>query len=83
MSSIDKYIKISPIWFKQRTKSQELQELEKAEKELAEHVNLLFYNKSILEFEQRVNVFHLDVAPKKYFWFTNNRLMKNILLIMI
>jgi len=39
---LDKFVKIKPIWYKERTKTQELQELEKAEKELAEYVNIFF-----------------------------------------
>jgi hypothetical protein len=41
MSSVlDKFLRINPIWYKERTKTQELQELEKAEKELEEKVIL-------------------------------------------
>ena len=35
-SKLDKFLTIKPIWYKDRDKAQELQELEKAEKELEE-----------------------------------------------
>jgi hypothetical protein len=37
-SNLDKFLTIKPIWYKDRNKTQELQELEKAEKELEEKV---------------------------------------------